>query len=58
MESAGVTPNFHLGATALYRLLETTPFAAERRDTVDPNRGVRRTVQIAAEYVKARPAAE
>jgi 3-hydroxyisobutyrate dehydrogenase-like beta-hydroxyacid dehydrogenase len=58
MESAGVTPNFHLGATELYRLLETTPFAAERRDTVDPNRGVRRTVQVAAEYVKARPAAE
>jgi 3-hydroxyisobutyrate dehydrogenase-like beta-hydroxyacid dehydrogenase len=58
MDSAGLTPNFHLGATELYRLLETTPFAAERRDTVDRSRGLRRTVQVAAEYVKARSAAE
>ena len=58
MDSAGVTPNFHVGATELYQLLETTPFASERRDTVDPNRGLRRTVKVAAEYVKARPAAE
>lgn len=58
MDSAGVTPNFHIGATELYELLATTPFAAERRDTVDPNRGLRRTVEVAAEYVKARPAAE
>ena len=58
MDSAGVTPNFHVGATELYRLLETTPFASERRDTVDPNRGLRGTVRGAAECVKARPAAE
>lgn len=58
MDSAGVTPNFHVGATELYQLLEKTPFASERRDTVDPNRGLRKTVEVAASYVKARPAAE
>lgn len=58
MDAAGVTPNFHIGATELYELLVTTPFATERRDTVDPNRGLRSTVRVAAEYVRARPAAE
>lgn len=58
MDSAGVTPNFHTGATELYQLLEQTPFASERRDTVDRSRGLRKTVEVAAGYVKARPAAE
>lgn len=58
MDAAGVTPNFHIGATELYQLLERTPFAAERRDTVDRSRGLRKTVEVAAGYVKARPAAE
>ena len=58
MDAAGVTPHFHTAATELYQLLEKTPFASERRDTVDPNRGLRKTVEVAAGCVPSRPAAE
>ena len=58
MESAGVTPNFHVGATELYQLLEKTPFAAERRDTVDPNRTLKQSLKVFAEYLPEKSAAE
>jgi 3-hydroxyisobutyrate dehydrogenase-like beta-hydroxyacid dehydrogenase len=58
MEVAGITPNFHIGATELYEVLEKTPFADERRDTVDPNRGLKESVEVFARYVTAKPAAE
>ncbi len=58
MESAGVTANFHVGATELYELLEKTPFAAERRDTVDPDRTLKQSVEVFARYLPVRPAAE
>lgn len=58
MESAGVTPNFHVGATELYELLEKTPFAAERRDTVDPDRTLRQTMEVSATFLPAKTAAE
>lgn len=58
MESAGVTPNFHVGATELYELLEKTPFASERRDTVDPDRTLRQTLEVSAEYLPVKSAAE
>ncbi len=58
MESAGVTPNFHVAATELYRLLEKTPFAAERRDTVDPDRTIRQSLEVFAQYLPDKPAAE
>ena len=58
MESAGVTPSFHVGATALYQLLEKTPFAAERRDTVDPNRTLKQSLAVFAEYLPVKSAAE
>ncbi len=48
MESAGVTANFHTGAGELYRVLEKTPFAAERRDTVDPDRTLRQSLEVFA----------
>ena len=57
MKSAGVTANFHVGATELYQLLEKTPFSSERRDTVDPNRGLKETVEVCASFVE-RPADE
>ncbi len=56
MESAGITPNFHVGATELYQVLEKTPFAEERRDTVDPNRGLKESVEVFARFV-TKPAA-
>jgi len=58
MASVGVTSGFHDGATEIYRLLEQSPFATERRDTVDASRTMRRTVEICAEYLPARDAAE
>lgn len=58
MERAGVTPDFHRGAMALYELLEQTPFAAERRDTVDPDRTLRQTLEVAAKYLPKKSAAE
>lgn len=58
MESAGVTPHFHVGATELYQLLEKTPFAAERRDTVDPGRTLKQSLEVFAEYLPVKSAAE
>ena len=48
MESCSLTAGFHEGAAELYRLLERSPFSAERRDTVDPTRGLRQTVEACA----------
>ncbi len=58
MEGAGVTPNFHVGATELYQLLEKTPFASERRDTVDPDRTLKQSLKVFAEYLPVKTAAE
>ncbi|MHA1108736.1 MAG: DUF1932 domain-containing protein [Alphaproteobacteria bacterium] len=58
MESAGVTANFHVGATELYQVLEKTPFATERRDTVDASRTLRQTLKVSAEYLPVKSAAE
>lgn len=58
MESTGVTPNFHVGATELYQLLEKTPFAAERRDTVDRDRTIRQSLEVFAQYLPDKSAAE
>jgi 3-hydroxyisobutyrate dehydrogenase-like beta-hydroxyacid dehydrogenase len=58
MESAGVTANFHVGATELYQVLEKTPFAAERRDTIDPDRTLRQSVEAFAKGLPRKSAAE
>lgn len=58
MGSVGVTTGFHDGAAELYRLLEKTPYASERRDTVDPGRTLRQTVATCAQYLPVRDAAE
>ncbi len=51
MESAGVTANFHVAANELYQLLEKTPFATERRDTVDRDRTLRQSLEVFAQYL-------
>jgi 3-hydroxyisobutyrate dehydrogenase-like beta-hydroxyacid dehydrogenase len=58
MESAGVTANFHVGATELYQVLEKTPFATERRDTVDPDRTLRQSLEVFARDLPSKSAAE
>ncbi len=54
----GVTPGFHEGAADLYRLLDKSPFASERRDTVDKSRTLRQTIEACARAVDGKAAAE
>ena len=58
MGSVGVTMGFHDGATAVYELMEKTPFASEIRETVDKNRTLRQTIKVCAEYLPIRDATE
>jgi 3-hydroxyisobutyrate dehydrogenase-like beta-hydroxyacid dehydrogenase len=51
-ESVGVTPKFHLGAADLYRLLDTTPFAKETRESLDRSRTLEQSVKVYAEHLK------
>jgi 3-hydroxyisobutyrate dehydrogenase-like beta-hydroxyacid dehydrogenase len=44
----GVTPHFHLGAAAIYRLLEQTPYALESPENIDPNRTLAETIAATA----------
>ncbi len=48
LSACGVTAGFHEGAAELYRLLGKSPFASERRDTVDKNRSLRETIKVCA----------
>jgi len=48
---AGVTPGFHEGAAAVFRLLAATPFAAETRETIDADRSMADTVRAAAKLL-------
>ncbi|MBT5888078.1 MAG: DUF1932 domain-containing protein [Acidiferrobacteraceae bacterium] len=43
----GVTSHFHLGAAAIYRLLEATSFANESPETIDSQRTLARTIEAA-----------
>lgn len=43
-ESVGLTGGFHEGAAAILTLLAQTPFAAETRETLDPDRTLAETV--------------
>ncbi len=51
-EAAGVTPHFHEGARDTFKLLAETPFAAETRETIDPNRTMEQSIEV---YVNHRP---
>lgn len=57
-ESAGLTPDFHKGAAAMYRLLASTPLADESRETRDMSRTVKQAVEIYAAAAGAKQAAE
>ena len=55
-QAAGVTPGFHHGAAEVFRLLDSTPFAAESPETIDRTRTLKDTIQAAAGRLRDRPA--
>jgi 3-hydroxyisobutyrate dehydrogenase-like beta-hydroxyacid dehydrogenase len=50
--AAGVTPSFHEGAEAIFRLMDATPFAAETRETLDRSRTLEQTLRAFAELIE------
>ena len=58
MTACGLTAGFHEAAADLYRLLDKSPFASERRDTVDRDRTLRQTIEVCARAVTGKAAAE
>ncbi|MBT3373697.1 MAG: NAD(P)-dependent oxidoreductase [Rhodospirillaceae bacterium] len=52
MEDAGVTGDFHRGASWMLKLMAATPLAAETRETIDTDRTLAETVRIFAEQLK------
>ncbi len=55
-ETAGVTPGFHQGAAEVFRLLDSTPFAAESPEAIDNTRTLRETIRATAERLQKGPA--
>ena len=58
LQGVGVTGGFHEGAADLYRLLDRSPFASERRDTMDKDRTLRQTIEACAQVDGGKAAAE
>ena len=56
--AAGLTPNLHKGAAEVFRLLDSSPLGAETRETLDKSRTLQQTLDIYAETVTGRKAAE
>lgn len=48
LASVGVPEGFHRGAAGLYRLMAQTPYAAETRETLDPDRTLEETLAAMA----------
>lgn len=51
-ENLGVTPNFHKGAAAVYRMLDSTPFAKETPETIDKDRTTWETIDALVGHMK------
>ncbi len=49
--AAGVTPDFHNGAAAVFSLLARTPLAAETRETIDTTRSLEETIRVFARHL-------
>jgi 3-hydroxyisobutyrate dehydrogenase-like beta-hydroxyacid dehydrogenase len=49
---AGVTPGFHEGAAAIFRILAETPFASETRENFDADRTMEETIRAAADVME------
>ena len=56
--SAGVTPRFHQGAAEIFRLLDSTPYGRETRETMDTGRTLEETVAACLRHLPMRDAAE
>ena len=56
--SVGVTENYHKGAADMYRLLNSTPFAAESRETMDKCRTMQESVKVYVRHLKPPKAEE
>ena len=56
--SAGVTPRFHQGAAETFRLLDSTPYGRETRETMDTARTLEETVAACVRNLPMRDAAE
>ena len=56
--SAGVTPRFHQGAAEMYRLLDSTPYGRETRETMDTARTLEATIAACLHKLPTRDAAE
>lgn len=56
--SAGVTPRFHQGAAETFRLLDSTPYGRETRETMDTARTLEETVAACLRDLPIRGAAE
>ena len=50
-EAAGVTPNFHLGARDVFKLLAATPLSAETRETIDRSRTLEQSIEIYLDHL-------
>ena len=56
--SAGVTPRFHQGAAETFRLLDSTPYGRETRETMDTARTLEETIAAGLRQLPMRDAAE
>jgi 3-hydroxyisobutyrate dehydrogenase-like beta-hydroxyacid dehydrogenase len=56
--SVGVTPNYHRAAADIYRLLDSTPFGKESRETMDKSRTMQDSVQVYAQHLNPTKTAE
>ena len=53
-DHVGVTPNFHLGAAEVFRLLSETPFAQETPESLDQGRTLAQTISVAAQSLPSK----
>lgn len=51
---AGVPPNFHEGAAAIFRIVAKTPLSSETRETMDTSRSMEETLRVISEYLPQR----
>ena len=56
--SVGVTANYHKGAAEMYRLLNSTPFGAESRETMDKSRTMQDSVKVYVQHLNPPKGAE
>ena len=53
-----MTANYHKGAADMYRLLNSTPFGAESRETMDKSRTMQDSVKVYVQHLNPPKAVE